>query len=265
MSALAPFERCPASSQRADLIRAFGVKRSFGVGELEVEVLHGIDLAIGAGELVLLMGPSGSGKTTLLSILAGLLRPSSGHVELCGVDITSGGESAASRVRRESVGFVFQGYNLFAALTALDNVAEVLCLRGKSRRDARELAAIALDQVGLLSRASHRPGELSGGQKQRVAIARAIAGSPSLLIGDEPTAALDSVTGSSVMSLLRAQVSSTRSVLIVTHDTRLVGFADRVIEIEDGRVISKAEHGASHCATNTLEDGFNPQHQVLTT
>jgi putative ABC transport system ATP-binding protein len=226
---------------RRELIKADSIRRSFGEGDLEVEVLHGVDLTIRAGELVLLMGPSGSGKTTLLSILAGLLRPTSGRVELCGVDITAAGDAAASRVRRDSVGFVFQGYNLFPALSALDNVAEVLCMRGKSRREARELAAIALDRVGLSARSSHRPGELSGGQKQRVAIARAIAGAPSLLIGDEPTAALDSVTGISVMSLLRAQVDAERSVLIVTHDTRLLGFADRVIEIEDGRVVSTFE------------------------
>jgi putative ABC transport system ATP-binding protein len=227
------------------LVRAAGVTRSFGEGELAVPVLHGVSLEIRAGQLSLLMGPSGSGKTTLLSILAGLLRPSAGSVELCGVPISSLPDAAAARVRRENLGFVFQTYNLFPALTALDNVAEVLVLKGRARAEALAAARAMLERVGLGARAHHRPAELSGGQKQRVAIARALAGDPRLVLGDEVTAALDTSTGMAVMGLLRDLVDARRGVLIVTHDHRMERLADRVIEIEDGRVKADRPGGAA--------------------
>jgi putative ABC transport system ATP-binding protein len=226
------------------LIRAMNVTRSYGTGDLAVPVLHGVSLEIHAGQLSLLMGPSGSGKTTLLSILAGLLRPTTGAVELCGVPISTLADSVAARVRRDNLGFVFQTYNLFPALTALDNVAEVLTLRGFSLGEARATARRALDHVGLGTRTHHRPGELSGGQKQRVAIARALAGNPRLVLGDEITAALDSATGMAVMGLLRGLVDGHRGVLIVTHDHRMERFADRVIEIEDGLI--RADRPGGH-------------------
>lgn len=218
------------------LVATRDVRKTYGQGELATRVLDGIDVRVSAGELVLLMGPSGSGKTTLLSILAGLLRPSSGTVELCGDVITSMNEAAVTRVRRQRLGFVFQSYNLFPALTALENVAEVLAMKGLAPKLAREKAAAALDTVGLGDRLHHLPSELSGGQKQRVAIARALAGAPSLILGDEITAALDTQTGLNVMRILREQVGPERGVLLVTHDHRLSRFADRVIEIEDGRI-----------------------------
>lgn len=218
------------------LVRAIDVRKSFGSGELETPVLEDVTLDIFAGELVLLMGPSGSGKTTLISVLAGLLRPTGGHVELCGAPISELSESAVARVRRRHLGFVFQTYNLFPALSALDNVAEVLRLKGMPAREARARAAATLAEVGLADRLGHRPGELSGGQKQRVAIARALAGDPSLVLGDEVTAALDTHTALAVLEILRAQVGPERGILLVTHDRRLEQFADRVIEIEDGRV-----------------------------
>lgn len=220
----------------ATLVRATDVTRSYGMGDLAVPVLHGVSLDIRAGELSLLMGPSGSGKTTLLSILAGLLRPTTGDVELCGVPISKLPDSEAAKVRRNNLGFVFQTYNLFPALTALDNVAEVLSLQGRSISEARSAAKRALEHVGLSDRLHHRPGELSGGQKQRVAIARALAGDPRLVLGDEITAALDSATGMAVMEILRGIVDHRRGVLIVTHDHRMERFADRIIEIEDGRI-----------------------------
>ena len=225
------------------LVRAKDVTRSYGVGDLAVPVLHGINLEIRAGELSLLMGPSGSGKTTLLSILAGLLRPTTGDVELCGVPISSLPDAEAARVRRRNLGFVFQTYNLFPALTALDNVAEVLALQGRSIGEAREMAKRALEHVGLATRLHHRPGELSGGQKQRVAIARALAGDPRLVLGDEITAALDSATGMAVMEILRGLVDARRGVLIVTHDHRMERFADRIIEIEDGLLTADRSGG----------------------
>ncbi|MBK9001695.1 MAG: ABC transporter ATP-binding protein [Myxococcales bacterium] len=197
-----------------------------------------------AGELVLLMGPSGSGKTTLISILAGLLRPTGGQVELCGARISEQHEAEVTRVRRRHLGFVFQSYNLFPALTALDNIAEVLKLKGLPAREAKERASRALTDVGLGERLHHRPGELSGGQKQRVAIARALAGDPALVMGDEVTAALDTHTALHVLEILRRQVSSERGILLVTHDRRLEQFADRVIEIEDGRISRIVPGGA---------------------
>jgi len=230
---------------RRVLVRSDALEKTFGEGELETPVLKGICVEVFAGELVLLMGPSGSGKTTLISVLAGLLRPTAGNVELCGAPISELHEAEVTRVRRRHLGFVFQSYNLFPALTALDNIAEVLKLKGLPAREARERAGNALADVGLGERLHHRPGELSGGQKQRVAIARALAGDPSLIMGDEVTAALDTHTALHVLEILRRQVTSERGILLVTHDHRLERFADRVIEIEDGRISRVVPGGAT--------------------
>ncbi|HEY4122946.1 MAG TPA: ABC transporter ATP-binding protein [Byssovorax sp.] len=218
------------------LLRATDVKKVVGAGALALEVLHGVSLSVDAGELVLLMGPSGSGKTTLVSILAGLLRATSGHVDLCGARITELDEARVAAVRRAHVGFVFQTYNLFPALTALENVALGFRLRGRDRAASRAEAKLALEAVGLGARLAHKPDEMSVGQRQRVAIARALAGAPPLVLGDEPTAALDGASGALVMELLRAHVSPTSAALIVTHDRRLERYATRVIELEDGVV-----------------------------
>lgn len=226
------------------LVRCEALEKTFGEGELATPVLKGIAMEVLAGELVLLMGPSGSGKTTLISILAGLLRPTGGQVELCGARISEQHEAEVTRVRRRHLGFVFQSYNLFPALSALDNIAEVLKLKGLPAREAKERASRALSDVGLGERLHHRPGELSGGQKQRVAIARALAGDPALVMGDEVTAALDTHTALHVLEILRRQVSSERGILLVTHDRRLEQFADRVIEIEDGRISRIVPGGA---------------------
>jgi putative ABC transport system ATP-binding protein len=220
------------------LVRASHVSKTFGAGTLSTPVLHDVSLEIPRGELTLLMGPSGSGKTTLISILAGVLRPSSGDVDLCGQRITGMSEGGVSRVRRLHVGFVFQTDNLFPALTALDNVAEVVAMRGKPRDAAYGLARAALERVGLSHRLAYRPDQLSGGQRQRVAIARAIADEPELVIGDEVTAALDGGTATSILELLRAHVTPRTSTLLVTHDRRLERFADRILAMEDGRVVS---------------------------
>jgi len=222
---------------RAVLARAREVSKTFRSGTIEATVLRDVTLEVRAGEFVLLMGPSGSGKTTLLCVLSGLLRPTGGDVDLCGVPISRLPERAAGEVRRHKVGFVFQSYNLFPALSALDNVAEVLALKGMERKQARSVAGRSLAEVGLASRLEHRPGELSGGERQRVAIARALAGDPSLIFGDEPTAALDRQTGLEVVALLKDQVNERRGVMLVTHDARLLRFADRVVEIDDGRIV----------------------------
>ncbi|MEY4581413.1 MAG: hypothetical protein RL701_6116 [Pseudomonadota bacterium] len=226
------------------LSRTTGVIKRFGTGEHVATVLQAIELEIAAGELTLLMGPSGSGKTTLVSILAGLLWPSEGRVELCGSELPAFDEARAAALRREHVGFIFQGYNLFPGMSALDNVALGYRLRGFTRNDARNAARAALAAVGLASRAEQRPGKLSSGQKQRVAIARALAGEPALVIGDEPTAALDSATAMSVMGLLRERVTPQSGVLIVTHDVRMQRFAHRTVHIEDGRIVGDERHAA---------------------
>jgi putative ABC transport system ATP-binding protein len=233
---------------KGPFIRASGVTKSYRSGTSETPVLFDVSLELHAGELALLMGPSGSGKTTLLSILAGLLRPSAGTVELCGTPITSLGETAVAAVRRKNIGFVFQTYNLFPALTALDNVAEIVAMKGIRIAEARAIAADALGRVGLAGRLDHLPSAMSGGEKQRVGIARAIAGRPSLILGDEPTAALDGATAVSIIGLLSSYVGPRSAVMLVTHDRRLERYANRIIEIEDGRMkrneVRRPEHGA---------------------
>ena len=225
-------------SSLPSLIRAANVSMTFGDGALATPVLHDVDLHLRPGELTLLVGPSGSGKTTLVSIVAGLLRPRAGTVDVCGHRITAMSEGEVARVRRQHVGFVFQSDNLFPALTALQNVAEVLRLRGMPRTEALGRARAALERVGLHHRLDHRPGELSGGQRQRVAVARALAGHPSLIIGDEITSALDGATAIQVMELVRDYITHETAALIVTHDHRLERFADRIVAMEDGRVVS---------------------------
>ena len=220
------------------LVCARGICKEFGMGSLKTQVLHNVDIEILRGDFTLLMGPSGSGKTTLISILAGVMSPTKGTVELLGEDLAKKTQTQISRIRRNGVGFVFQQYNLFEALTARDNVAEVLKIKGMRRSDANEKATNVLRRVGLEDRMKHRPHQLSGGQKQRVAIARALAGDPSIVIGDEVTGALDGKTAGKVMEILRDCVTSQRGVLVVTHDNRMRKYADRVVTLEDGRIVS---------------------------
>ena len=226
------------------ILAAESVRKIYGRGALATHVLHGVTLAIPRGQLVLLTGPSGSGKTTLISILAGLIRPTSGTVDVCGHQLTALTESDNARVRREHVGFVFQADNLVPALTALGNVVEVLRLRGLPRQVAIPVARAALARVGLADRIDHRPGELSGGQRQRDAEARALASRPALLIGDEITSALDGTTALEIMQLVRAFVTDETAAVIVTHDHRLERFADRIIRMEDGRIVADTQEAA---------------------
>jgi putative ABC transport system ATP-binding protein len=200
--------------------------------------LDGVDMDVERGELVLLMGPSGSGKTTLLSIIGGILRPSSGEVRLLGRDISSLDERDLPSVRLQHIGFVFQGFNLFLALTASQNIELAFHLKGVSGRDARRRAADLLDRVGLTDKRDAYPADLSSGQKQRVAIARALAGDPPIMLADEPTASLDWHNGLGLMQLLQelAHVRE-RAVILVTHDSRILEFADRIVRIEDGRIL----------------------------
>jgi putative ABC transport system ATP-binding protein len=214
------------------------LRKVFGAGPTAYEALRGVDLDVEPGEFLMLVGPSGSGKTTLLSILGCVLRPTSGRVSLFGQGLTSLSEGALAAMRRDRVGFIFQGHNLIASLPAIDNVALVQEMRGVPRRAAREEAAELLAAVGLAGREQAVSAALSGGQRQRVAIARALAGAPSLVLADEPTAALDAASGLAAVTLLRelTQARGT-TVLCVTHDNRIYKHADRIVAIEDGRML----------------------------
>ena len=219
----------------ASAIVAEGIEMTFELGKQRYQVLKGIDLVIKSGDIQLLMGPSGSGKTTLLSILAGLLTPTEGQVYLLGEEITRMSREKLAKYRLENVGFIFQGFNLFPALTAAENVELVLNYKGITGGVARKQAQLLLEQVELGSYANQKPSDLSGGQKQRVAIARALAGNPKLIMADEPTAALDSQSGHNVIQLLRTLAKEQGcTVLMVTHDPRIIDVADQVSYLEDG-------------------------------
>ena len=221
-----------------------GVSKTYAQGEAAMRALQGVNLDVRRRELMLLMGPSGSGKTTLLSIMGCILRPSAGALRVLDHDITTMGEKDLPHIRLEHIGFVFQGFNLFPTLTAAANVALALDLKGVGRRDAMQRAVTLLEQVGIADKRNVYPADLSGGQKQRVAIARAIAGDPTIILADEPTAALDSRSGHAVMELLRRLAHERdRALVIVTHDSRMLTYADRVVQIEDGRIVREHKRG----------------------
>jgi putative ABC transport system ATP-binding protein len=213
-----------------------GVSKVYGSGETAVTALASADLTVRKGELLLIEGPSGSGKTTLLSILGMLLRPTEGDVIIGGRVVNRLPERELPAIRAKTFGFIFQGFNLFPALTALENVALAIQMKDPKARDPRGQAAALLEAVGLGQRMKYLPADLSGGQKQRVAIARALGGDPPLILGDEPTAALDSKTALAVMELLRGLTDKGRGVVVVTHDHRLEKYADRIVRVDDGQV-----------------------------
>lgn len=203
----------------------------YASGADTVRPIDGFNLDVSAGSLVILMGPSGCGKTTLLSCLGGILKPSSGAIKFGDVDVTSLEGHELSNYRRETVGIVFQAFNLVPSLTALENVMVPLLAAGQPRRAARKRAGQLLARVGLEERMSHRPGDLSGGQQQRVAVARAIALDPPLILADEPTAHLDFIQVEEVLRLIRELASGDRMVVVATHDSRILPLADRVVEL----------------------------------
>lgn len=204
--------------------------------------LRGVDVDVHPGELLLLMGPSGSGKTTLLSIMGCILTATSGSVRIAGREVVGLSEKQLPSLRLEHIGFVFQGFNLFPTVTAGENVELMLDLKGISTEKARKRAHELLEQVGLAEKYGAFPADLSGGQKQRVAIARALAGDPGIILADEPTAALDSQTGRTVMEMMSELAHERgRAVVIVTHDSRVLSFADRIVKIEDGAIASSSE------------------------
>jgi len=217
------------------IIEAANVSKSYGIGPARVQALRDVNLTIRSGELTVLMGPSGSGKTTLLSIWGCMLAPSGGIARVCGVSISGARAEELATIRRRHIGFVFQSYHLFSSLTAAENVQLALDVRGEHGAKAEAKAEDMLASVGLSSKLGSFPRQLSGGEQQRVAIARAIVADPSAVLADEPTAALDSVNGHAIMTILSAIAKEKdRAVLVVTHDPRLFGFADRIVRIEDG-------------------------------
>ena len=215
-----------------------GVSKSYGEGDAVVHALVGVDLAVHQGEMLFLMGPSGSGKTTLLSIMGCILRPTKGSVRIAGEEVVGLSEREMPRIRLRRIGFIFQGFNLFPALTVQENIELALDLKGIRGREARRRSGDLLARVGLSDKAAQWPANLSGGQKQRVAIARALAGEPGIILADEPTAALDGTTGRAILDLLRELAHEKgRAIVIVTHDSRALAYADRLVTIEDGRIL----------------------------
>jgi putative ABC transport system ATP-binding protein len=221
------------------LIACRDVAKIYGSGNAEVHALRGVNLDVYPGEITMLVGPSGCGKTTLLSVVAGILRPTSGSVQALGTDLTRLSSWRRTAFRRKNVGFVFQQFNLLPALTAAENAAVPLVIQGYSKWAALRAAKELLTKMGMADRVNNLPGQLSGGQQQRVAIARALVHHPHLLVCDEPTSALDHRTGHTILELLRnIAIEGDRAVIIVTHDSRIFEFADTLARMDDGRIVS---------------------------
>jgi len=234
--------RASAARRNESVLTAENVGKVFVEGKVRVEVLRDCSLDLAAGEIVVLEGPSGSGKTTLLSIMGCILSPTSGHVRIAGERVDHRRSSVLRRVRREHIGFVFQQFNLFPSLSALENLEYALNVRGMTGKKARSEAERVLVSVGLGDRLDFLPRDLSGGQKQRVAIARALAGEPKVILADEPTANLDTQSGKAILELFAALARrERRGLLIVTHDPNVRAIADRVIAIRDGRLNDRYE------------------------
>ena len=220
------------------LIRAEGLARRYQMGKTEVNALRGVDLTILSGEFVALVGPSGSGKSTLLHLIGGLVRPTAGSITVNGLELGRSSDRQLVNYRRDTLGFVFQNFNLLPIKRAWENVAVPLMLAGMPLAQRKARALTILDQVGLAHRAEHRPSELSGGEQQRVAIARALANRPRLLLADEPTGNLDSHTGAEILALLQSLVRNEGlTLLLVTHDLGIAGYADRLITLRDGMIV----------------------------
>lgn len=219
-----------------EIVRLKGVSKVYKTGDTTITALESTDLSFDSNKLTLIMGPSGSGKTTLLSILGCVIYPSTGDVFYKDRNVTDLNENRLADLRLREIGFVFQQFNLIEPLTALENVMQPLILQGVPKREARERAKKALDEVGLSNRMRSLPKKLSGGQKQRVAIARALVTQPSMILCDEPTASLDAKSAEAIMQELQALSTRGKAVIIVTHDLRLRKFSDRVIYVEEGKV-----------------------------
>jgi putative ABC transport system ATP-binding protein len=220
----------------APVISLTGVRKTYATGAISVEALRGVDVHIETGEYVAIIGPSGSGKSTLMHILGCLDVPTSGQYLLAGQDVSDLGEVDLARIRNREIGFVFQQFNLLADLTALRNVALPLSYAAVPAAEREQRAMRALERVGLGDRAHHRPGELSGGQQQRVAVARALVTEPSMILADEPTGNLDSVSSADVLGLFSELHRAGRTIVLITHDAEVAARADRVVAIYDGAI-----------------------------
>jgi putative ABC transport system ATP-binding protein len=218
-------------------IKVKNLIKTYGSGEMAVHALKGVDLEVSTSELLMLLGASGSGKTTLISVIGCILSATSGSCKILGLETIGLSQTKLQKVRLENIGFIFQGFNLFPALTVQENVEIALDLKGIRGSKARRVSAELLERVGLKEKLRTLPANLSGGQKQRVAIARALAGEPPIILADEPTAALDSTSGKLIMDLLKELAGEkNRAVVVVTHDNRIFDYADRIVKIDDGRI-----------------------------
>lgn len=235
----------PLHSFSSPALHAQAVTKDYPNGATVFRALKGVDFQAARGEFVMLAGPSGSGKTTLLSIMGCVLSPSSGSVRLLGQEVAGRSQAELADVRRTRIGFIFQGHNLIASMSAEENVALVLELRGIAVAQAKRTARALLERVGLAQKFASKPSDLSGGQRQRVAIARALAGAPPLILADEPTASLDAQNGLLISELLRQMAKElNHTVVVVTHDNRIFHLADRIVQIEDGLILP-SEHPAT--------------------
>jgi putative ABC transport system ATP-binding protein len=239
------------------------VTKVYGEGPTEVHALRGVDLSIEPGVMVAVMGPSGSGKSSLLTIAGSLEDPTSGTVLVGGKVLAGMSRNAKARLRRRSIGYVFQDFNLLAGLTAVENVCLPLELDGVSARKARTVGLAALEQLGLGDRAAHFPDQLSGGERQRVAIARAVVGERSLLLADEPSGALDSENGEAVMRLVHAACKQGVAAVVVTHDAQLASWADRVMFLRDGKVADQTAPPPGPEMLLTPGRGYGPGHSQV--
>jgi putative ABC transport system ATP-binding protein len=228
----------PVNETPAEIILTKGISRSYPMGGSVIHALQGVDIAIRRGEYASIIGPSGSGKTTLMNVIGCLDTPDAGQYWLNGQEVSRLGDRDLARVRNREIGFIFQTFNLLQRATSLHNVELPLIYAGVPSRERRERAANTLTQVGLGDRMQHRPGELSGGQRQRVAVARALVTRPSLLLADEPTGNLDSVTASEILNLFDDLHRSGNTIILVTHDNNVAARAGRIIKLLDGRVAS---------------------------
>ena len=226
-----------------------GITKTYVNGKLSVPVLHGIDLVVNKGEFVSIMGPSGSGKSTFMNILGCLDRPTTGSYRLNGDEVATLSDDELAYVRNKQIGFVFQSFNLLTKLTALENVALPMIYAGVNKKMRIERATQLLQSVGLGERMDHLPSELSGGQRQRVAIARALANNPAIIMADEPTGNLDSVTSHDVLGLLKmAAKQFSQTLILITHDRDIAQLADRIVHIEDGKIVGDTGKGSDSYA-----------------
>ena len=249
---LGQVEFSAVQSSSGTIVKAQDLHRRYGDGEAAVNALDGVSVSFPSGRFAAIMGPSGSGKSTLMHVLAGLDRPTSGTVELGGVELTTLNDRDLTQLRRDRIGFIFQTFNLLPVLSAEENILLPLSIAG--RKPDREWFEELIDTVGIRDRLTHRPAELSGGQQQRVAVARALISRPAVVFADEPSGNLDSKSSGDVLELLRQAVDSFgQTVVMVTHDAHAASFADRLLVLADGRIVHDGEAGTAEQALDLMK------------